>query len=289
MRFASVQSGDRRFAALVEGDRLVPLRGITELGAATDIGILGDPPLEPSGAIALEEALLRPVIPRPAKIICLGLNYVDHAAEASRGLPDYPVLFTKFPDCLVGPFDAVVKPPESDAMDYEVELALIIGRSVRRADAQEGAAAIAGVTVANDITMRDFQHRTHQWLQGKSWPSSTPVGPYLVTLDELDLSAGLDLALWLNGVEMQRASTRDMLFDPGAIIARISEFTPLSPGDLILTGTPAGVGHFREPPVHLKPGDRLRAEISGVGALENVVVAEQLTGSMADEAADGPR
>ena len=275
MRFASCARDGRHFAALVEGEVVRPLRGIAELGAETPSEVLADPPLTDE-RLALGEVTLRPVIPRPGKILCLGLNYREHVAEGVYEVPDYPVLFCKFADSLVGAGEPVLAPPESEALDYEAELAFVVGRAVRRAAAADALAAIAGYTVANDVTMRDYQYRTHQWLQGKAWAHSTPLGPYLVTPDEVGDPHTLDISLTLNGEQMQSANTRQLIFDIPTIIVTISEFIPLLPGDVVLTGTPSGVGYRREPRVVLGDGDRMVIEIERVGRLENPVVGERV-------------
>jgi acylpyruvate hydrolase len=159
-------------------------------------------------------------------------------------------------------------------VDYEAELAVVVGRGGRRIAADDALSHVAGLTVANDITMRDYQRRSHQWLQGKAWDGSTPLGPYLVTLDEVDHVSRIDVRLQLNGEEMQSSNTERLIFDIPTIIAQVSQFTALSPGDVILTGTPGGVGDRRDPPVYLAPGDVVRVEIPGVGVLENTLVAE---------------
>jgi acylpyruvate hydrolase len=274
MRFASCELDGRRFAALVDGDRAIPLAGVTELGADTPTELLADPPLRHEDALPLAAVRLRPVVPRPGKIICLGLNYRSHVAETQRELPDYPVLFTKFAETLTGPFDPIVKPPESAQVDYEAELAVVIGRRTRRVPETEAGAAIAGYTVANDVTVRDYQYKTHQWLQGKAWPATTPLGPHLVTPDEVGDPAALEVELWRNGERLQHGHTSALLFPVPTILARISEFTTLEPGDVILTGTPGGVGYRRQPQVFLQPGDHVAVEISRVGRIENAVVAE---------------
>jgi acylpyruvate hydrolase len=274
VRFASCAHGDRRFAALVDGDVLRPLRDIAELGAATPSELLADPPLSDE-RVPLAEVRLRPVVPRPGKILCMGLNYRAHVDEGVYEAPEYPVLFSKFAEALVGPGEPIVAPPESDAVDYEAELALVIGRHVRRVAGAEALDAVAGYTVANDVTMRDYQYKTHQWLQGKSWADSTPLGPYLVTSDEVGDPHALDITLERNGERLQEGNTRQLIFDIPAIVATISEFVPLAPGDVILTGTPSGVGFRREPKVLLGDGDRVVIEIERVGRLENPVVAER--------------
>jgi acylpyruvate hydrolase len=269
-RFASCALGERRFAALVEGDFVRPLAGIAELGRDTPTEVLADPPLA-GERVPLGEVTLRPVIPRPGKIVCVGLNYRAHVDEGVFEVPDYPVLFTKFADTLVGAGEPVVLPPESEAVDYEAELAFVIGRPVRRSNSLD---AVAGYTAANDVSMRDYQYKSHQWLQGKAWARSTPLGPYLVTPDEVGDPHALDISLELNGERLQASNTSLFIFDIPALIAAISEFVPLAPGDVVLTGTPEGVGYRRDPQVLLRDGDRMVVEIERVGRLENPVAAE---------------
>ena len=272
-RFASCALGERRFAALVEGDEVRPLEGVEELGAATPSSLLADPPLT-GESLRLADVSLRPVVPRPGKIICVGLNYKAHVDEGVYDLPDYPALFPKFADTLIGAGEPIVLPPESEAVDYEAELAFVVGRDVRRATGDEALAAVGGYTIANDVSMRDYQYKSHQWLAGKAWARSTPLGPWLVTPDEVGDPHALDITLELNGERLQDANTRLFIFDIPTIVATISEFTPLAVGDVVLTGTPAGVGYRRDPKVLLKDGDRVVVEIAGVGRLENPVVAE---------------
>jgi len=274
VRFASCAHKGRRFAALVEGDVVRPLTGIAELGRDAPSDLLADPPLS-DGQLRLADVTLRPVVPNPGKIVCMGLNYREHVAEGVYEVPDYPVLFSKFTDTLIAAGEPIVVPPESDAVDYEAELAFVLGRSVRRVSGADGLAAVAGYTVANGVTMRDFQYRTHQWLPGKNWARSTPLGPFLVTPDEVGDPHELDISLELNGERMQSANTRQLIFDIPAIISAISQFVALSPGDVVLTGTPSGVGYRREPKVLLGDGDRLVIDIERVGRLENPVAAEQ--------------
>jgi acylpyruvate hydrolase len=272
-RFASCLLGERRFAALVEGESVRPLAGVEELGAATPRELLADPPVGDE-TIPLADVTLRPVVPQPGKILCVGLNYRAHVEEGVYEVPDYPVLFPKFADALVGPGEPVLVPPESEAVDYEGEMALVIGRTVRRVSGDEALAAVAGYTVANDVTMRDYQYKTHQWLQGKSWASSTPLGPFLVTPDEVGDPHALDISLTLNGETMQSSNTSRFIFDIPTLIGTISEFIPLHPGDVILTGTPEGVGFRRDPKVLLRDGDSMAVEVENVGRLETPVAAE---------------
>jgi acylpyruvate hydrolase len=272
-RFASCSLGDRRFAALVEGDEALPLGGVQELGAATPSELLAEPPVT-GERVPLADVTLRPVVPRPGKIVCVGLNYKAHVEEGVYDLPDYPALFPKFAETLVGAGEPIILPPESAAVDYEAELAFVVGRWVRRAVGEEALAAVAGYTIANDVSMRDYQYKSHQWLAGKAWARSTPLGPYLVSPDEVGDPHALDITLELNGERLQDANTSLFIFDIPTIVATISEFTPLAPGDVVLTGTPAGVGYRRDPKVLLKDGDRVVVEIEKVGRLENPVAAE---------------
>jgi acylpyruvate hydrolase len=275
VRFASCSLGDWRFAALVNGDVVRPLRDVAELGADTPAELLADPPLSDE-RVPLADVKLRPVVPRPGKVVCMGLNYRAHVDEGVYDAPDYPVLFSKFAETLVAAGDPIVAPPESSAIDYEAELAFVIGRHIRRASGAAALEAVGGYTVANDVTMRDYQYRTHQWLPGKNWAASTPLGPFLVTPDEVGDPHALDISLELNGERMQSGNTRQLIFDIPAILAAISEFVPLAPGDVVLTGTPSGVGYRREPRVLLRDGDRVVVEIQRVGRLENPVVAERV-------------
>ena len=251
----------------------MPLRGIEELGAATPAEVLADPPLEDErlrarGRLAASRG------PAAGKVICVGLNYKAHVDEGIYDVPEYPVLFSKFADTLVAAGEPVVAPPESAAVDYEAELAFVIGSTVRRVTGDAALAAVGGYTVANDVSMRDYQYKTHQWLPGKNWARSTPLGPFLVTPDEVGDPHALDISLDLNGERLQEANTRLFIFDIPTLVATISEFVPLNPGDVVLTGTPSGVGYRREPQMLLKDGDEMVVEISGVGRLENPVVEE---------------
>lgn len=254
----------------IDGEWITPLGGFTTIGPETSIEAVHG--AAPSGEpLALAAVELLP--PTPAKVICVGLNYLAHVTETRRDIPAYPVLFPKFASSLVGADADIIAPPESAAVDYEVELAVVMGRAVRRASETDALDAVLGYAVANDISMRDYQHKTHQWMQGKAWDRSTPVGT-IVTADSLDPSA-LDIRLEVNGVQMQSANTSQLMFPIPRLISLISEFTELLPGDLILTGTPAGIGVKRDPQVLLTDGDLVTGEISGVGRIENRVRAER--------------
>lgn len=274
MRLASVYYNSRpAIVALVDG-RHVLVREDAELGADTEFSELLRDAMR-SDVVVPDDALIwRSVVPEPRRIVCLGLNYRAHVEETGRDLPSYPVLFTKWASTLTAAGAPVAIPPESEEIDYEGELAVIIGREGRRIAPGDALDHVAGLSVANDITMRDYQRRTHQWLQGKAWDGSTPLGPYLVTLDEIGDVGHLDLRVELNGETMQNSNTELLIFDVPTVIARISEFTMLQPGDVILTGTPGGVGARRDPPVFMKPGDVVRVEIPEVGILENTLTSE---------------
>ena len=270
MRFASCELDGRRFAAAVDGDVVHPLAGFADLGAALSAG-LGSAS-RTGESIQLEDVILRPVVPGPRKVICLGTNYPAHAAETSREPPAYPRLFPKFADTLIGPFDPIVLPPESSQVDYEGELAVVVGTRARRTSEADALGVVAGYTVANDVSVRDFQFRADQLLPGKAWSATSPLGPWLVTADEIPDPQQLQLRTELAGQVMQQSSTSEMLFSVARIVAILSEFLTLEPGDVILTGTPDGVGFLRTPPVFLRHGDELRTTVEGIGTLVNRVV-----------------
>ncbi len=215
-----------------------------------------------------------PPIPRPGKIVCLGHNYRRHIAEMGQAIPEYPVLFAKFSNTLIGHRQPIVLPKVSQMVDYEAELALVVGRRGKDIpQTQEAFEYLAGYTIFNDVSVRDYQRRTVEWLQGKNFDGSGPIGPAIVTSDEITNPAAFDVALRLNGEVMQQANTSDFIFDIPTILAYISQIMTLEPGDIIATGTPSGVGSARKPPVFLKAGDSVQIEISGLGTLENPVVA----------------
>jgi acylpyruvate hydrolase len=204
-------------------------------------------------------------------VICVGLNYAAHIEETKREHSDYPVLFTKFATTLTGPLDPIPLPAESEAIDYEGELVVVIGERGRRVPADRALEYVAGYAIANDVSMRDYQYKTHQWLQGKAWDASTPVGPDLVTRDEI--TEALTLRTFVNGEKVQEASTELLIFDVATLVSTVSEFATIEPGDLILTGTPGGVGYRREPQLLLKDGDVVVVEVDQVGRIENRCVA----------------
>lgn len=217
-----------------------------------------------------------PTVPRPRKIFCIGKNYADHAAELGGEIPKSPEIFIRFAETLIAAGAPILKPLETDMWDYEAELAVIIGRAGRRIPRGEALQYIAGYSCFNDVSARDFQKRITQWTAGKNFQGSGPFGPHLVTADEVGDPQALDVSLVLNGETMQQASTGSMIYTVEFLIAHLSEFIALSPGDVIMTGTPGGVGVARTPQRFLKDGDVVRVVIDRVGELENPVVAEKI-------------
>jgi 5-carboxymethyl-2-hydroxymuconate isomerase len=216
---------------------------------------------------------LGPCVARPGKFLCIGLNYADHAAETGAAIPSEPIIFMKATSALSGPNDPVIQPRNSNKLDWEVELAFVIGTECRYVDEAAGAAAIAGYFVCNDVSEREFQlERGGQWDKGKGCDSFGPIGPWLVTADEVgDVS---NLAMWLevNGRRYQDGSTRTMIFKPAFLVSYLSQFMSLQPGDIVTTGTPPGVGLGQKPPVYLKVGDEMRLGIQGLGEQRQKVI-----------------
>jgi len=210
-----------------------------------------------------------PVLPHPQKFICVGLNYKTHVAETKRDDSAYPALFVRFADSLAAHGDLVLRPSFSERFDWEGELAVVIGRGGRAIPKAQAFEHVAGYACFNDITVRDWQRHTHQWTPGKNFPGTGALGPWLVTADEVPDVNALTLEARLNGEVMQHASLSDLIFTIPTLIEYISRFTPLSPGDVIATGTPGGVGDRRDPPRYMKEGDVVEVEISGLGVLRN--------------------
>jgi acylpyruvate hydrolase len=277
MRLATVATPDGTTRAALRRDEVwleLPAADLSELFALPDWRDLASRAASASDAgKALggvgELRLLNP-LPRPTKVICCGLNFADHITEMGRELPDFPTLFAKYADTLIGPTDEIHAPAEVD-LDWEAELAVVVGQPLRRATEEQAREAIAGYTVANDISVRDWQRRTLQWFQGKAWDATTPIGPVLVTADDVDPTAGLKVICRVNGEEVQRDSTSTLVFDSADLLAYVSTFTVLRPGDVVLTGTPGGVGMARDPQRFLADGDVVESEIEGVGVLRNTI------------------
>ena len=215
--------------------------------------------------------LLAPV-PRPGKVICIGLNYRDHAAESGMAIPERPLVFSKFASCVIGPDEEVVLPPESEQVDYEAELGFVIGRRAWRVSAADAQRHVLGYANVNDVSARDFQFADGQWQRGKACDTFCPFGPFIATPDEIGDPHRLRIALRLNGRTMQDSRTDQLIFGVPALVEHLSRFVTLEPGDLVSTGTPPGVGFARKPPVFLQPGDRMEVEVEGLGLLVNPVV-----------------
>lgn len=278
-------------AAFRRGDRLIPL--------GTDLGFVGieddwredlerrAAALEGARGLAVAEVTPAAAIEWPGKVVCVGLNYADHVAEGGRAAPSHPLLFSKFANAVVADGEPIVRPEGTEALDLEVELGVVIGRTARRVDVADAMDHVAGYVVVNDISARDWQGTPQalregqkgdgQWLRAKGSDTFLPMGPDFVTADELDPRDGLRLRSWRitpDGTEhlMQDGSTADLIHDVPSLIAFISRAITLEPGDIIATGTPSGVGVFRDPPVFLQPGDRVRCEIEGIGSVSNPIV-----------------
>jgi 2-keto-4-pentenoate hydratase/2-oxohepta-3-ene-1,7-dioic acid hydratase in catechol pathway len=226
--------------------------------------------------IPIAKARLAAPIPDPPKVVCLGLNYRDHAAETNAPIPREPILFSKYPTALIGPGEAIVLPRVSSEVDYEAELVIVIGKRGRHLSSANALGHVAGYTVGHDVSARDWQLKKDgkQWMVGKTFDTFAPLGPELVTADEVPNPLNLGIRLRLNGQTMQDSSTKQMIFSVAATLEYLSKVFTLEPGDLIFTGTPPGVGMARKPPVWLKAGDTVEVEIDGLGVLRNPVVGE---------------
>ncbi|MET7568448.1 fumarylacetoacetate hydrolase family protein [Streptomyces sp. NPDC005492] len=278
MRLSTVRVADgRTTAARQEGDELV-LLPFCDLGALLAADDWRDRAATTDGErLPLAGTSLAPLVPHPNKIVCLGLNYATHIREMGRATPEHPTLFAKFDGSLIGAHDDIHMPPVSEDLDWEAELGVVVGRGGRCVPRERALEHVAGYTVANDVTVRDWQHRTREFLSGKTFEATTPVGPVLVTADELPPGAsGLTITCAVDGHTMQKSNTADLLFDVADIIAYVSTIITLLPGDLILTGTPGGVGAGRDPKVFLRPGQELVTTVEGIGELRNTVVQDRL-------------
>jgi 2-keto-4-pentenoate hydratase/2-oxohepta-3-ene-1,7-dioic acid hydratase in catechol pathway len=222
-----------------------------------------------------QEAYWHAPVPRPGKIICVGLNYRDHAAESNMPIPERPVLFSKFATCVIGPGEPIVIPATSNQVDYEAELAVVIGRRAKNVTASRAYDYVLGYTAFNDVSARDFQFADGQWQRGKSCDTFAPMGATIATTDEIPNPQKLSIKLLLNGQTMQNSNTDQLIFGVPQLIEFITESMTLEPGDVIATGTPSGVGFARKPPVFLRPGDSMEVEIEVIGGLGSAVVAAE--------------
>ncbi len=274
MRLGTIRIDGGTRAVRIDGDTATPL-GFADVGAllgadrkwaSHDYAGVADP-------VDVATVDWAPLIPNPEKIFCVGLNYGGHAAEAGLPVPAYPMVFAKYSRSLIGANDDLVIPSNSDKVDWEAELAVVMGDYVRHASERQALEAIAGYTVLNDISMRDWQTRTPQFLQGKTFEASTPLGPTLVTPDEVDHARRLRIQCSVDGEVVQDSFTDDLIFSVAFIVSYLSQIITLVPGDVIATGTPAGVGAARTPARFLTPGQTLRTEIEGLGVAINHCVA----------------
>jgi 2-keto-4-pentenoate hydratase/2-oxohepta-3-ene-1,7-dioic acid hydratase in catechol pathway len=287
MKVVTFERKGARSYGILEDDRVLDvgsrlasrygdLRSVLTAGALRELqsaGAQGVP------TFRVDEVNFGPVIPNPEKILCVGLNYVSHRTETKRPETKYPSIFTRFADTQIGHEAPVLRPSFSTAFDYEGELAVIIGRGGRFISEQNVGAHIAGYSCYNDVSVRDWQRHTAQWTPGKNFPNTGAFGPSLVTPDEIPDLGALILKTRLNGKVMQEAPISDLIFSIPVIVSYISKFTPLSPGDVIATGTPGGVGDRRDPPVYMKDGDMVEIEIDRIGILRNIVQSDLHAGS----------
>ena len=283
MKIATFETDGRQSYGVVDG------YGIADVGATMaerypdlkaliaggDVaGEIGGLDLTSASSLSLAEVDLKPTIPNPDKIICVGLNYETHRKETGRDKSEYPVLFTRFANTQVGHGAPMILPVVSDRFDFEGELAVIIGHSGRHIAEADALSHVAGYACYNDGTLRDWQRHTHQFTPGKNFLATGAFGPWMVTTDDIPDPTTLELTTRLNGEVMQNATTDLLIFSIPYLIHYCSQFTELVPGDVIVTGTPGGVGFKREPPLFMKPGDRIEVEISGIGVLANEIRAE---------------
>lgn len=281
VKLVSYRNKDKNGYGVVAGDGIIDLgsrfAAWPTLDAALDAGglaSLADAASGRSADVALDAVTLLPPVSSPRKIICIGLNYRTHILETGRDTPTHPMLFSRYPDSLVGHGEAMLRPLVSEKYDFEGELAVVIGRTARHVAAEDALGYVAGYSCFNDGSVRDYQRQTTQFLAGKTFWRSGAFGPWLVTPDEVGDVAALTLETRLNGDVMQHAETSDLLFSVPDLIAFISRITPLDPGDVIATGTTGGIGAARKPPVWMKPGDRVEVEISNIGTLVNHIADE---------------
>ena len=284
MKFTTFrQSGGKPEPGVLLHDSVIPLSGIgfTDLIAVLAGGqeaktrvenLLANPPA--GTGLPLASVTLMAPIPRPPKFICVGLNYRDHAIESGMAIPTIPVIFAKWPQCVIGPDEQIVLPKNSSQPDYEAELAFVIGTGGRHIPAEKWKDHVFGYTIVNDVSARDVQLATSQWIMGKSFDTFAPMGPYLVTADEIANPDNLHIGLSINGEVLQNSNTRELIFKIPELVAYLSSVFTLEPGDVISTGTPPGVGFARKPPRYLRAGDNVVVTVEGLGELRNPVVAE---------------
>jgi 2-keto-4-pentenoate hydratase/2-oxohepta-3-ene-1,7-dioic acid hydratase in catechol pathway len=288
LKFVTFRSGSAAQAGVVSGDRVIGLGAagfpdtlsVVARGAAAvrEIGAWLASASSRGGTPLAEARLLAPV-PRPPKFICVGLNYRDHAIESKMEIPKVPTIFSKFSSAVIAPGEPIVLPANSSQPDYEAEFAFVIGRGGRNIPAGLWKDHVFGYTIVNDVSARDYQMATTQWLMGKTFDTFAPMGPYLVSADEIADPHALDISCTINGEVLQDSNTRELIFKIPELIEYLSSVMTLEPGDIVSTGTPKGVGFARKPPRYLRAGDDVVIRVAGLGELRNPVIAESATAS----------
>lgn len=274
MKFAQILLRGKPVAVIEQGSRWYQLdKPLADYLATSEVQVIsaehmGAQPLDLS-----EDDFIRP-LSNVSRVLCVGLNFTDHAKEVGAETPSHPTIFTKFGNALIGPGEQIQMPTESNKIDWEVELCAVVGKEGRRIRVEEAEEYLLGYTVLNDVSVRDWQGRTSEWFQGKNWDSMTPFGPVIVSPDELDIAGGLAMTCTVDGETRQQGSTANLIFKPAEVISYISTFMTLQPGDLIALGTPAGVGLSLRPRKWLAPGQTVVTEIEGIGRLTNVCSSE---------------
>jgi 2-keto-4-pentenoate hydratase/2-oxohepta-3-ene-1,7-dioic acid hydratase in catechol pathway len=284
MKFVTFRrAGQPAQAGVVSGERVVSLAGAGYPDLTSLMAVGGEarsrvenwvfnPP--PEAVSALNDVRLLAPVPQPKKLICVGLNYRDHAIESKMEIPKVPTIFSKFATSVVGPGDNIVLPAASTQPDYEAEFAFVIGRGGRHIPAARWRDHVFGYTIVNDVSARDFQLATTQWLMGKTFDTFAPMGPWVVSADEIDDPHALDISMTINGEMLQNSNTRELIFKIPDLVEFLSRVFTLETGDIVSTGTPSGVGFARKPPRYLRAGDECVIKVQGIGELRNPVVAE---------------
>jgi 2-keto-4-pentenoate hydratase/2-oxohepta-3-ene-1,7-dioic acid hydratase in catechol pathway len=273
---------DRDSYGVVVGDSIVDLGGhlggrypdLRSLLASDRMAAAANASFDAPAGVTTSEVTWRPVIPNPDKILCVGLNYRRHIREVGRKVEDHPVIFLRLASSQIGHLQPILRPRVSEELDYEGELAVIIGRGGRYIRSERALEHVGGYSIYNEASVREWQRHTHQFTPGKNFPATGAFGPWMVTSDEIPNPSELHLTTRLNGQIMQDSGVDDLLFSVNDLIAYTSSFTELMPGDVIVTGTPGGVGSMRKPPVWMKPGDQVEVEISAIGTLCNPIAQE---------------
>lgn len=283
MKIASFVYQNRPTYGAVDGDQVIDLESLKphlgldlkEAIARNRLSELDAAALDGLPRVPLSEITFLPVIANPGKVLCIGINYATHVRETGRDMPTYPMIFTRFADSQTAHLQPIVRPTVSHKLDFEGELAVVIGKTARHVKQEDALDYVAGYSCYNDGSVRDWQKHTIQFVPGKNFPATGGFGPWLVTSDEIGDPQGLELTTRLNGEVMQHTRTSDMIFDVRKLIEYCTAFTELAPGDVIVSGTTGGVGAFREPPVWMKPGDVVEIEIERIGILRNSIVDER--------------